>query len=277
MKARVFGLLVLGASVQAQALEILSWDATRGGTYSALGSSSAYASTRDTIATRFTGSTIRETPTLTAASVAGIDVLWLGVQVNDTAPITPLSAAEQTVLRDFVLGGGKAVLFAENDTNSANSALVNASLLDPFGYTVANLASGVQNAVAVAPLDPVLQGPYGVVSSLTGGFPGWITAKPNGSVDLMALSTNSQPILSYSPAGSLGAGAGSVFVFADSGADVAGGLSGAQKQDLYANILAAQPVPEPATLAAVGLGLAGLLRRRKSSPKGTLPAKDADL
>ena len=68
------------------------------------------------IVSAFPGTTFQFTNTLTSPFFSSVNAVILGVATSDTSSITPLSASEQSALKSFVLGGGIALMFSDNDT-----------------------------------------------------------------------------------------------------------------------------------------------------------------
>jgi len=145
------------------------------------------------------------------------DIVILASGSGSVTAITPLSAAEQTALLNFVLAGGSAIICVDNDTfNGAASDAANESLLDPFGLDVTGTGLPWSRTASVtAPASPVMNGPYGVIATHSVGWSGWFnTVGPAGSV-IARLNDNSQPNLVEVPCGTLGPGSGRVVLFSD--------------------------------------------------------------
>jgi hypothetical protein len=247
----------------ASAFEIVSWDISRGGNAS-LADSSDYASTREMIATHFPGTTIVGVPAITSAALSGANVVWIGSTFDNVDAVTALSPSEQSALTRFVDGGGMAVLFADNDsfTSNANAQETNDSIMNPFGISTTGTLPGTQDYTLLNPSSYPLTGPFGAVGSLSSAYPGWFGALPGTASIIADLSSNGEPIIATLPPGALEAGSGRVWLFSDSGEQSDGGIQGGDWNTLYANILA--PVPEPSSLAMLGISGLALLRRRRN-------------
>jgi hypothetical protein len=127
-------LVSIAASAKAGPIVVGGFDEARGGFESlASGEDSALAGD---IASAYPGTTFQFANTLTPSFLNSVNVVILGVATSDVSAITPLTASEQTALLNFVLGGGMALIFADNSLFDPNAPAANASLLSPFGVTV---------------------------------------------------------------------------------------------------------------------------------------------
>ncbi len=72
---------------------------------------------------------------LTASNLAGVQVLVVGSPAGSSSATSPLSAAEQTALLQYVQNGGAAMVFTDHESFAPESAAANASLLAPFGLS----------------------------------------------------------------------------------------------------------------------------------------------
>ena len=241
--AMLLSIGAVGPTASAQ-LVIAGWDANRGG-LSSLSDSAAYSSTRAAIAASFPGTTIRGVPSLTAASLDGAHVVWIGSGAANTVATTPLSAGEQSALLDFVSQGGVALIFGENSTFAPNAVAVNTSYFAPFEVPITGTLSGNQSYTLAAPQAFPMAGPWGQVASLSSGYPGWFPSLPSQGMVLARLVANSQIVVATLPAGALGPSSGAVWLFADTGAQSAGGTQGGNWNTLYLNILDAAVHPAP--------------------------------
>jgi hypothetical protein len=271
-----FALLLIFAPVlwwprPASALIIVAWNETRGGV-SSLADDAGFASTRSMIATNFPGSSIVGVSTLTSAALTGADVVWIGSATGSTTAITPLSAAEQSAMLGFVQAGGTAVLFGENDTFAGGaSPTANNSLFTSFSAHNTGTLTNTQAYSFPSPSSFPLVGPWGTVTALSSGFPGWFDSLPAAASVVATLTANGQDVIASLPKDALDPGSGRAWFFGDTGSQSAGGVQAGQWNTLYANILSG--VPEPATLSvfAVALGLLVCRRPGKTSPRATSP------
>ena len=133
----------------AAGLVVGGFDAARGGFESlAPGEDSALASD---ISSAYPGTTFSFANTLTPSFLSGVQAVILGVATTDTSAVTPLSTSEQSALLNFVLGGGTALIFADNSTFASGAAATNASFVSPFGVTITGTLNGGQTAPIINP------------------------------------------------------------------------------------------------------------------------------
>lgn len=236
------------------ALSIGGWDSTRAGATYNIFDGTGYAGLRASLVSSFSGATFTGTGTLTSAYLSGVNLLIIqAILGGSNAPISALSAAEQTALFDFVKNGGTAIIATENGFAYAAAS---ASLVSPFGITDsgANL-SGTQTCTITNPTgNPVTSGPYGTTSSLTYGFCGAYSAM--GSYATSIGTIGGLTGLAYIPQNAIQPGSGSVTFFSDT-------LSGvAPSNSLISNVASTVPEPSAALLGLLG-GLAMLARRRR--------------
>jgi hypothetical protein len=99
---------------------IAGFDAMRGGFESlAPGEDTGLA---NDISMAFPGTTFEFANALTPSFLSSANVAILGVATSDFSAITPLSASEQSALHNFVLNGGTAIIFADNDSFDSGAA-----------------------------------------------------------------------------------------------------------------------------------------------------------
>jgi hypothetical protein len=274
----ISGLLLVTAAGSANAAGpvVAGFDATRGGFESlAPGEDTGLA---DDISAAFPGTTFTFSNTLTSSFLSGANVAILGVATTDHSAINPLSSSEQSALYNFVLGGGTALIFADNSTFDANAPAANASLLSPFGVTITATLNGGQTAPIIDPSGP-LTGPFTPVTAFYGSYTGYFSDTNGGQV-LADWASDSQPAIDYFKPGSFGPSSGAVVLFADSDAMVAGDALTTTNINLVLNAFGTytlQPsVPEPSTWAMMLLGFAGLgfarHRQRRKTDEATLAA-----
>jgi PEP-CTERM motif len=241
------------------------FDAARGGFESlAPGEDSALA---NDISSAYPGTTFSFTSTLTPAFLSGVQVVILGVATTDFSAITPLSASEQSALGNFVLGGGTALIFADNSTFASNAPAANASLVNPFGVTITGTLNGAQTAPIINPSGP-LTSPY-PVTSFFGNYTGYFNDVGAGTV--LANWGTDEPAIDYFAPGVLGPHSGAVVLFGDSDAMVAGDALTTSNRNLILNAFGTYQtsVPEPSSLAMLIVGVSGvgvtarLSRRRR--------------
>jgi hypothetical protein len=237
-----------------------SFDSSRGGTYS-ISSGSLTSNLRAHVAATFPGTTYSSSSTLTPAFLSGVNVLVIAAPFNNTGPaITPLSAAEQSALVSFVNAGGRALLFADNNTQFE---VASDSMVSPFGLDSTGVIFGSATATVTNTMHPVTNGPFGPVSTLTYGSPGWFNALGANAAALARLNANNQVSLAVTDYGVLSPGSGAVVYFAD--ATIDNSTYTGSIVTLVDNALAYTTVPEPGSLLLGGVGAAGLAvwRRRR--------------
>jgi PEP-CTERM motif len=235
------------------------FDATRGG-FESLQNDTTLA---NEISAAFPGTTFTYTDTLTSSFFTGVNVAILGVAYGDSTPISPLTSFEQSALYNFVLGGGTALIFSDNNSfgSTTTAQAANASLLSPFGVTATGTLDGIQNANIIDPTGP-LTSPFTPVNPFQGNYPGWYSDTNNGQV-LADWNANGEPAIDYFKPTVFGPRSGAVVLFADSDAMVAGEDLTTQTENLVLNAfgtytLAPPPIPEPSTWAMILIGFAGL-------------------
>jgi hypothetical protein len=183
-------------------LRIGAFDASRGGDFS-LASGSNAAAMKAAILSSFPGATITGTSTLTSAFLKTVDVVWLNSVATNFSATSPLSAAEQAALQNFVTNGGGAIIFGEhtffNDT----------SLLAPFGLSTDSALSDVQPGTVTSPAHPLMSGPFGNVTTISGNYPGNLTTL-GGATSLATWNSSGLPAVAV-----LASGAGEVVVMTD--------------------------------------------------------------
>jgi len=228
---------------------------------------------RSAIQTDYPGTTFVGVDTLSANSLSNLDYLIVGAPTF-TSPVF-LSSAEQTALHNYVLGGGAALIFIDNDTYAGvpTSDDSNETFLDPFGIDSIGRVPSRSNATSSAPAHPVMNGPAGTVVSFATNFGGWFeNLGPNGTA-LAQYDANGQTAIAAIAPGALGPGSGGVVFIGDADALVDsadGGLFGiADNATLLRNAVAYSiPIPEPSTIPLLFAAAATLSpRRRRWTPR----------
>ncbi|MFM9962474.1 MAG: Calx-beta domain-containing protein, partial [Planctomycetaceae bacterium] len=150
-------------------LKVGAFNGTRGGDFS-LSNGSNGAAMKASILANFPGATIVGTNTLDAAFLSTVNVVWLNSVATNTNATSPLSAAEQLALQNFVNAGGGAILFGEH--NFFNDT----SLLSPFGLATDSSNDGVTTGTITNLSHPITAGPFGNVTTISSHFSGNLTA-----------------------------------------------------------------------------------------------------
>lgn len=216
-KAWIAVLLLSTALAASPALgqRIGGFDGSRGGTQSLVDSASML-DVRAAIFATFPGAVLSGAPELTPAYLDTVEMVLLGVGFGggDT-PITPLSAAEQQALRDFVDAGGSAFIFSDNDTFAGPASdPANESLLDPFGLDTTGNVDGAAPITVSDPSHPIVDGPFGSIAAATLAFAGWYD-ELGPSVPIATLDANGEPVLAVIEKDALAPGSGLVVLLAD--------------------------------------------------------------
>lgn len=253
--ASIFGLLVLSGAVAGQCSPLVmgGFTLSRGGVFSL--ADSLYVTTlRSAIETQFSGVRFTASSTLSNNYLTSLDDVFISSATSDGSSITPLTSAEQTALRGFVLGGGTALIFVDNDTFSAGAPVANESLLAPFGLHVTGTLVGFQDGVVVNSANPVATGPAGTAVSIRTNYPGWFD-QLDGALQIANLSANGRAEVAAFLPGALGPGSGGVVFFGDSNGMALDGEGTSDDTILILNALALRPsatsVPEPSEMPLI--------------------------
>lgn len=115
-------------------------------------------------------------PTLTYENLDGLDIVVLAPGTSHSTAAQPLSASEQTALRQYALAGGGVVILADNYSYSTGALAEETALLAPFGiagygtlsYTIWVTCPNPENHA-------VTSGRFGTVTEFSQFYPGAIT------------------------------------------------------------------------------------------------------
>jgi hypothetical protein len=211
---KLFLLLIGSFAVSVKgAIVIGCFDTDRAGIFSP-SSGTSMTSFRANIVSNFPTATIQSTNTLTSNFLNSIDLVVITAVGGSTTEITPLSAAEQTALTNFVWGGGAALLFADNDIQFQPASQ---SMVQPFGLDCTGNIAGSVIATITNLSHPVADGPFGAVSNYTvASFPGWFDSLGPNAVSIAILNPNSQVSLAAIAPGMLSSTSGGAVFFSDS-------------------------------------------------------------
>ncbi len=223
---------------QAAAFEIGGFDSDRGNLGS-LVSGTGHASPEDlrlAVQAAFPDLILSGAPELTAEYLSGVQLLLLTSWWTSGTGVTPLSASEQTVLYDFVVGGGSAMIFMDNHDLSDAS---HESLLDPFGLDTEGKIDqlGLTCTILAPAACPATMGPYGTLTSYQVDVPGWFDALGPHALALDQMPTG-ETSLAYIDFGDLGPGSGAVLLCSDS-SHLMGLYLHQETIDLVCNMIAA--------------------------------------
>jgi hypothetical protein len=217
-------------------------------------------------ATNFPNVSIETTQTLTSQFLSGINTLVIGSPSTETTGIVPLSSSEQTALYNFVLGGGNAFLIA--DGYSPYTAAAN-SFVKPFGMTIADDGlTGVLYATPTTQSSPVINGPFGDVTSIPLYGAGIITNLGSHATDLANMNALNKPVYAEIPAHALGPTSGRVLIITNAAFMMDSTAGGFFPQDpqTFLNAMNYVLTPEPSAMAlasvAVAIVAASRLRRQ---------------
>lgn len=189
-------------------------DLARGGVAS-LKSGSFMVNVRSAILEAVPCATFTESNVLTSSYLSTVDVLVLVSATGNTTAITPLSAAEQSAVDDFVRSGRGALISADNNAYAgAFSDPANESVLDPFGLDVTGNLSGNQAATATTS-HVVLNGPYGTVSVLSAIFSGWFDNLGPYAQAIAKLNANAGACIAVIEPSAIAPGSGAVVLTSD--------------------------------------------------------------
>ncbi|MBI2626737.1 MAG: hypothetical protein HYW77_00630 [Parcubacteria group bacterium] len=202
-------------------LKIGTWDETRGESF-ALAQGSGMEKARQVISENFPFATYSELEILTSFGLNSLDILFVGVAKDNAHAVDPLSLSEQTALKNFVLGGGCAVLLTDNDTytdeTDGSASIVNRSFVSPFNVSVTGTDDGPDyNRLITSIGHPLLNG----VSSFVQNYPGWYTSMPSYTKILARNAYvpgspyRDAPSVTIIDRNFLGAGSGPVVLFSD--------------------------------------------------------------
>jgi len=245
----------IDASSEGAAIVIGGFNIARAGTASTV-EGLATEDLRSAILTAFPGSSFVGVDTLTPAALNGVNTLIVGAPTFST-PLS-LSSAEQTTLRNFIVSGGGALIYFDNDSYAGVPASydANETFLDPFGIDSAGrVGGGVQNATTIAPTHRVMNGPFGSVTSFATSFGGWFDNLGPNAVALSHYDANGQPAIAAIAPGALGPGSGGVVFIGDADSLVDsgnGGLFGtADNRTLFLSAVS-YAIPEASTMTLFG-------------------------
>ena len=236
-----------------------TFDTSRGGDYSP-GFGAGTSIWRAHLATTFPGVTFAATTTLTGAFLSTVNILMIDAVFGGSTPITPLSPAEQTALVNFVMAGGSALLFADNDIQFEAAG---DSIVSPFGFDSTGTVAGSTGATVFNLSHPVANGPFGTVTNYDQWYPGWFPTIGPGAAGIATLDTNGRSTLAAIAPGVLSPTSGGVVFFSDISA-LDNGTYSPSKFTLVDNAIAFVPEPS-AALLLIGSVSALLSFRRKRS------------
>ena len=221
---------------QSGSLRIGAFNGARGGDFSLSDGSSA-AAMKSLIQTTFPAATITGTSDLTTPGfLANVDVMWLNSVFNNTTATSPLSGAEQTALLNFVNGGGRAIIFGENEVFD------DSSLLAPFGAATTGNLVFLQTGTITNQTDVITNGPFGLVSTLQGNYSGTFTTL--GAATALGAWGNGGTSVAVLQPNALSAGSGRVLLLSDVNY-YADQLGAADNSTLLLNALFAMRTPPP--------------------------------
>lgn len=203
-----------------------------------------------------------------------VDVLLIGAP--KVGGVTYLSNQEQQFLIDYIMGGGGAIIFADNDDHAGVPASDDAAetFLDPFGVDATGHLDGPQLAQSPSNLElrhPIMDGPFGTVGFITTYHGGWFNQFGPAVQEVAEYDSNGQAaVLAIAP-GTLAPGSGGVVFLSD--ADIlvdsaVGGYIGEQDNSKLILNSMAYVIPEPSVASLGVLGIAVFAARRRRGMLG---------
>jgi hypothetical protein len=256
---RVRNLFVLAAfmipclvSRWSQAAPVIGgWDLARGGV-SSVKDSPALGTLRTLIQNVAPGATLTTTNTLTPEYLATVDSMFLSAPTDTDTVTTPLSAAEQTALFDFVSAGGTLAIVVENELvgPGTDGDITFESYLDPFGLDV----DGRSNATTATVIDGahlVTNGPYGSFAQFATSFSGWFDNLGPYAHALANDDDSGLPMLAVIEQGAISPTSGRVWLIADGHQAIDPSILNAEI--LLQNGMYYLLVPEPASSVYAGM------------------------
>jgi hypothetical protein len=255
----VLALVLSGSSVHGAALVVGGFSTTRAGDSSVV-QGPYTGDLRNSVATAFPGSTFVGLDTLSPATLAALDVVIVGSATIAPPPMI-LSGSEQEALLDFIRAGNNALIFVDNEDFAGEP---NDSFLAPFEMHSTGKVQGVAAATSLGPGYPVINGPFGAVTTYITSFGGYFDALGPNTLALAVYDGNGQTAVAAILPGALGAGSGGVVFFADADSlvdtAVGGHFHSGDNETLFLNALA---LPEPSATALFSCAalLVGFRRR----------------
>jgi hypothetical protein len=201
-----------GDLVAAEAFVMGGFDASRGGEYS-LQDGSALIRLREAISSSYPGVSLTGNSVLTDEYLSSINVLLVTAAFDGFTGITPLAQSEQDALISFIIAGGRALIYTDNEIQFGPAS---DSLLAPFGVTRTGVLEGEQAATVLGPsAHPVTNGPFGEILTYRTFWPGWYTDLGPYAIPLAILDTNSEITLAVIDPGVISAASGAVVFSSD--------------------------------------------------------------
>lgn len=234
----IAGILAVASVTHAEApLVIGGFDTERSGHIS-FPAGDYFSQARASLSTSLGPVVFKGFPTLTYENLDGLDIVVLAPGTTHSTSAPPLSASEQSVLRQYVLAGGGVVILADNYYYSTGAPAEETALLAPFGMTGYGM---LQNTIwATVPLPEnhaVTSGRFGSVATFPQFFPGGIS---NVGPWAHALASNELGIaLAVIEADVMGEDSGRVAVYSDGNSFADDGNYGAytQNRNLFLNTM----------------------------------------
>ena len=184
---------------------------------------------------------------------------FLGVATERSA-ITPLTSSEQTALHNFVLNGGTALMYTDNNTFDPNAPVVNASFLTPFGLTTTGTLGPPANPPLLNSSGPLTH-PFTPVTNFTTLDAGFFNGTGTGTV--LAQFAPGEAAIDYFAPGTLGPHSGTAVFFSDSNT-LSNDTLTTSNLNMLLNGLTPVPEPSPWSMIAVGgVALVGIMLRKK--------------
>jgi hypothetical protein len=245
------------------AVVVGGWDLARGGVESAA-DAPELAPFRSLIQTLSPGASFTGTNVLTDAYLSTVDLVLLGAQNSNFTHITPLTAAEQTALFNFVIGGGNAVILTEREPQGGPGGdAARESLIDPFGMDTTG-DSPAATATFLNPSHFIANGPFGAITQFELNASGWYSNLGPYATAVAVEDTFNQPVLAVIEKDAIAPGSGIVVLLADAHTDYF------NQPNLVIGTANnwAHLVPEPSGVVLGAFGLFAILVAMRLRPRG---------
>jgi hypothetical protein len=201
---------------QNDSIIIGGFDFARGGDGGSFQYGAYFSHARDSIAANLPNPVFISFPTLTSASLTGVDILILTSTYTNGIAVSPLTNNEQTALLNFIRTGGCAILMTDNNSFGGipESGNINQSIIGPFDVTTAGALGENISSIILNPLNSLItSGPYGTISGFSQNWPGYFVS--DGIYANRLANNDSGGALDVINADAIQAGSGPVIIYSD--------------------------------------------------------------